>query len=62
MPLASTRIVPRELDAVFTVSPEAAEVLAAGCTVDELVVPLELLPQAASSTPTARASPDILAG
>jgi hypothetical protein len=53
MPLLSTRIVPSELDAVFTVVGEELVVLATGCEAEDVVVPvvlLELLPQAARST------------
>src|SRR5690242_16119876 len=50
MPSASTRIVPRELEAVLTVAPDEPVVWAE--LVVELVVLLELLPHAASTRET----------
>ena len=62
MPWLSTRIVPSELEALFTtaVLDELLLVCAAGCVLAaELVVLLdELLPQAASSSETAIAGRD----
>jgi hypothetical protein len=64
MPWLLTRIVPSELEALFTTAPEELLlVCAAGCVLAaELVVLLlvELLPQAASNTETAAAGRDSL--
>ena len=56
MPWGVTRIVPNELEAVFTVAVEELVVAPAGCELVELVELDELLPHAASTNDVPRSS------